>query len=140
NAGDLVLEVDLEQGIALERIAHEIPETNELGVGERAQPRPARDLALERLRFGLEGLRGRENLARLVEQPPARRGQRHAGRFPLEQREVELILEGPDLRGKRRLADVQLLGRAGQMARFGDYGEAFEAVELHRQRLRLASL
>src|SRR6266540_700257 len=38
-----------------------------------------------------------------------------------------------DVRGQRRLADVQLLRRPSQMARFGDGSETSEAIEIHQR-------
>ena len=69
----------------------------------------------------------------LGQQTLTRRGQRHARRRALEQREIELVFERLDLRGQRRLADVQLLRRAGQMARFGYGGKTSEAIEIHQR-------
>src|SRR6266700_3271396 len=66
------------------------------------------------------------------QQPLAGGGQCHASRRPLEQCEVELVLQCADLRRQRGLADVQLLGRTGQVAGLGDDHEAPEAVEVHR--------
>ena len=51
-------------------------------------------------------------------------GQRHPGASALEQRDAERLLERPDLGGQRRLADVQPLGRPGQVTQFGDGCEA----------------
>ena len=46
HAGDLVLEIDLEQRIAFERGRHELAEADECRVGKRADARLARDAAL----------------------------------------------------------------------------------------------
>lgn len=97
-------------------------------------PRFARHAALEGPRLGLERLACGENLACLGQQALASGGQRHARRGSLKQRQVEFVFERLDLGGQRRLADVQLLGRAGQMARFGNGGETSEAIEIHQWR------
>ncbi len=70
-----------------------------------------------------------EHLNRLLEQQPAGIGQRQRPACPIEQRDTDLILELLDLPAERRLGDVQLLGRAGEIAlpRNGD-----EIAELTR--------
>ena len=73
-----------------------------------------------------------DDLLRDREQLPPGGGQGHPGAAALEQRHAERLLERPDLRRQRRLADVQLLGGPGQVAQLRHGGESAQLIELHR--------
>ena len=98
--------------------ARKLADARELGIGHRAdaargrRPRPGWRCA--RLRSACAAV---EHLFRGGQELAARGGQHHAARHALEQRDAELVLERLDLRADRRLADVQPLGGAGQVAR-----------------------
>jgi len=49
----------------------------------------------------------------------------------MEQCQAEFFLEQPNLRRKRRLAEVQPLGRAGQIALADNGDKSFQAVKFH---------
>ena len=50
-AGNLVMQLDLDQRIAVERLCEKVAETEKLRICERADARPARRFAGERLRL-----------------------------------------------------------------------------------------
>ena len=58
-------------------------------------------------------------------------GQADAARMAHEQRRVDLALERADLLAERRLLDVQLLGRAGDVALMRDGDEVAEMAQFH---------
>ena len=61
-------------------------------------------------------LSGGDQPLRLSQQLSSSRGQRHSVWTALEQIQAQLLFERLDLRTQSRLADMQSVGRAGQMA------------------------
>jgi len=66
------------------------------------------------------------------EQVAAGRRQLDPAVAAMEQPHVELRLQGADLRGQRRLADAELLGRGGEAARLRDRLEGSQPRVTHR--------
>ena len=123
-ARHLVVQLDLEQRKARGRLGQEIGETDELGIGERADADMAGDRAFHRAGLAVQRGGVGEDLGRLREQPLAGRRERHPGRAAFEQLHAELVLERLDLGAQRGLAQVQPLGGPGEMAGFGDGDKA----------------
>ena len=78
----------------------------------------------ERLGEAAERGRLRHDFARGGQELASRRGKGHPGASALEQGDAERLLERANLGGQGRLADVQPLGRPGQVTQFGDGCEA----------------
>ncbi|MCY1541270.1 hypothetical protein D9M68_769500 [compost metagenome] len=86
--------------------------------GERAYLQPLQ------ARGGVFGVLQRgEHLAGVDQHVLARRGERHAARGALEQRQAHVAFELFHLHGHGRRREVQDLGRAGKAQVFGDLGE-----------------
>ena len=128
---DLVVQLDLDQRVAIECLRKKVAETEELRIGERADPRSTGRFAGECLGMARKRTGGSDDRRRFRQQLLAGGGQRHAAWCPLEQRDAQLVLERFDLRRERGLTDMQLLGRAGQMPELGNGREASQLIELH---------
>ncbi len=76
-------------------------------------------------------LRQVQQVGHLVQQRLARLGQLHAGRCAQEQRRPHLVFQRLDLARQRRLRHVQALGRAGEVALFGDRQKLAHVFEIH---------
>ena len=76
-----------------------------------------------------------DDLLGFDEKAAARRRQCHSTGRTLEKRHPELLLERLDVAGQRRLAQVQGLGRPGQMAELGDLDEGAKMIEVHSRAL-----
>ena len=76
-------------------------------------------------------LRQVQQVGHLVQQRLARLGQLHTGRRAQEQRRTHLVFQRLDLARQRRLRHVQALGRAGEVALFGDRQKLAHVFEIH---------
>ena len=76
------------------------------------------------------GLDGREDLARPLQQLSSRFGQEHALPPPLEQLDLEFLLQGLDRQAERGLAHGQSLGRAPEVQFLGDGDEVAHAAQI----------
>jgi hypothetical protein len=84
-AGDFVLELDLDQRVALHSGAEKLADADELRVGHRAYPRHARDLSLDRVRLVAKRMGSRQQLLGIGDEALAGSGQLHPARLTLEQ-------------------------------------------------------
>lgn len=129
---DLVLQHDLEQRMALDGARQELRQPHEIGIGNRADLHLAGELAFDGMRGIAQALRRRQHALCVRQQLATRRRQRHARGRALEQRHTELVLDGLDLCRQGWLADVELVGGAGEMAGLRHRDEALQLVELHK--------
>jgi hypothetical protein len=72
-----------------------------------------------------------EDLAGLIQEEPSRVGEPHPPLCPLEEADLQLFLEAPDLLAERGLGDSQAAGRAAKMQLVGKSDEVAEMSELH---------
>ena len=97
----------------------------------RSRPRVPR----ARLARALARARGAgQQVARVLEQRRARRGERDAAAIALEQPHAELVLERPHLLADARLGQVQPVGGAAEVQLLGDRDERPELAEFHSRR------
>ena len=101
----------------------ELADADELGIRYGAHAYAADDLALDRAGAAAQRLRGVDHLLGRGKQLAAGGREHHAAGNAFEQRDAELVFERLDLGADRRLADVQPLGGAGEVAELGDRGE-----------------
>ncbi len=66
-----------------------------------------------------------------VEQVGARLGEVDAAPVPDQQRNTQLVLQTGQLRGQRRLGEVQPNGRTGHRPLLGDHHEVTELAQVH---------
>src|SRR3546814_7826636 len=86
-------------------------------------------VGLQRSHFRV--LQPRQRGACLVVERAAGRGQRDAAVVALEQLHAELVFQLLQLRGKRRLRDVQPCGGRGEAALFGNGNEIAQLTQFH---------
>ena len=98
-----------------------------MAIRPRTRPAELVDLAAGALDLG-------EDAAGARREQLAGGGRHDASRCALEQLGAELRLELPDLMRERRLGDVELLGRAGEVAVAGDRLGVAELTNLHLDR------
>ena len=109
----------------------EVGETDECRIRQRADPHVAGDGAFHRAGLAVQRRRVGEDFGGFRKQPLAGGRQRHSRRTALEELHAELVLQRLDLGAERRLAQVQPLGRPGEVAEFGDRGKTAKLIELH---------
>ena len=72
----------------------------------------------------------------MLEEDAAAREEAHAARRAREERRAELVLERADLPAERRLAHVEALGGAPDVAFLGDGDEVADLLQAHATRIR----
>ncbi len=105
--------------------------------GRRAEPDPAPAQLGQLLHLVAGGVGVRQDPAGERQQRLARVGERDVAAGPTEQFRPQLVLQGPDLLGERRLGDMHLLRGAGEMPRLGDGHEIRELLEVHTHSINL---
>ena len=130
-AGDFVVQLHLQHGVAFDRGAQEFADADQFGIGQRTHAHFARHFALERAGVVAHGLGLGQNPLRVGEQTPAGEGKFHAAGRALEQGQFEFLLERLDLPAHRRLAEMQLFRGTGQVTRLGDGDKTAQLVKLH---------
>ena len=122
------MDLDLEQGMRLQRVRQEVADPRELGVGDGADAHPSDHLALERAGAAAQRLRGVDHLFGGGQEPAAGGREHHAAGDALEQADAELVLERLDLGADGGLADMQALRGPGEVPELGDRGKAAQLV------------
>ena len=92
---------------------------------------PAADQSTELVDLVADAIDLGEDVAGTLGDRLARLGHRHGSACALEQLRAELPLETTDLVGERRLSDVQLLGRPGEVTVTCDRLGISQLAELH---------
>src|SRR5262249_40348665 len=102
-AGKHLVQLDLDQGIALDRARQEVAHAQRRRVEHRSDAQMSRESALEVLGVLLELLNPGEDALRVGEQRAPARRESHAARRALEKAHSERLLERLELAGERRL-------------------------------------
>jgi hypothetical protein len=124
-------ELDFDLRIELPGLHEEIAHAEHRRLEDGSQLQLSGGLAAKLLGRMLEMLDGTDDLRRFGEEAPSRRREAHPGRRPLEQRDAEPFLEGLDVAGDGRLAQVKRFRSPGEVAEIGDGDESAKLIEIH---------
>ena len=118
----------IQAAVAVQGVGHFAPERRRFGETDTQPP----DHALGRLLAAQVGAPDLfENRASLDQVDPARLGQAHPARLPVEKRDPEFFLEYLDLEGERRLRNADALCRPGEMQFLGNGDEIAKVTKIH---------